>query len=320
MDQRININLLLPKIKQLTNEFISLKPNQANEEIMNSFNHINSQLTSFVEFLTKYGVEKQPDIILEPENNEVWKTRRQKQYIEDNGESEILLKLRSLINKLTESKFNTLSEQIFEIKIDSAKTMLSLASLLFDKMVLEKTFRHVYVKLFQGLSRKEVVNEEGKTIVFQRIFLRKCQDEFEKNIEKEPIPENDEETELVTHKYVAGTVEMLGLLFSEKHIPFNILKIKCLDKLLEVSKVNPKRYSLENFCLILKSLTPSNLDQQTKEHYVSSLKELIEPAKKCQGMRMVFLIEDTIELLTKQEKPEVKPHKIITINKSTKKW
>ena len=85
---------------------------------------------------------------------------------------------------------------------------------------------------------------QDKKIKFQHLFLKKCQEEFEKNIDKEPCKSLDDESQLKIHKFVAATVEMFGLLFIEKFLTFRILKIKCLDKLLLSAKSNPSRYAL----------------------------------------------------------------------------
>ena len=66
-------------------------------------------------------------------------------------------------------------------------------------------------------------------------------------------------------------------------------------------------------------------DNETIKEYTLELNNLLEPAKKAQGMRIVYLMEDCIELLNKSttetkinqptNQPINQPKRVITINK-----
>ena len=66
-------------------------------------------------------------------------------------EDQNMKKFRSLINRLTAEKYERLSKRILEIEIDSYKCMDSLTKLFFEKMVDEKEFRTIYIKLLNQL-------------------------------------------------------------------------------------------------------------------------------------------------------------------------
>lgn len=319
MDKECNIECIF-KLKKITEKFLDCQPeNFTDENMSNIHNEIVVKMKDFLELLNNNNE-------INAKSN-VWKSRRMKgkSSCGEDNDSANMLKLRSLINKLSAEKYEKLSKRILEIEIDSFKTMYTLTTLLFEKMIIEKPSRFTYAKLLNSLNSRETLNEEGKCVKFQQLFLSKCQEEFENNLEKEPCLDKsiDEETQFKIHKYVASTVEMLGLLFAEKFMSFRILKMKCLDKLLLSAKENPRRYALENFCLIIKSLASSenSFDEETIKQYITDLNNLVEPAKKVQGMCIVFLIEDCVQLLTKiNDKPIIpeelpERRKVITINK-----
>ncbi len=267
----------------------------------------------------------------------VWRPMKDRK--NEEKEDHAILRLRDLVNKISADKFKILSQKIIETKIEKESIMNDFASLVFDKMVSESEFRHLYLQLL-GLIKNKIVDDKtnlDEPMTFKSAFVEKCQQEFVKSLTKAPNPEMDQEEEYKCKMYVRGTSQMLGLIFKEGFLPPRILKIYCLDKILESASLDHKRYALENFCHLLQNLLVVNdetiLDLSSKEDYSSKLSSILETLKP-QGGHIVFQIEKTITLLTnapihvspikettviesKQEPvTQVKQKRVFTINKS----
>ena len=100
------------------------------------------------------------------------------------------------------------------------------------------------------------------------------------------------------------------------------------NMLLSSAKENHKRYATENICHLLQTIAPKllpNLDIPTKNSYITTLTEFIEPTKVSQGMRLVFILQTTIEALnnpppppkiSNTTKPLTTSKKVLVIKKS----
>jgi len=85
---------------------------------------------------------------------------------------------RGLLNKLTVEKFDIITAEILQIKIDSVLLLRGLIHLIFDKATDEPQFAFMYARLCERVQKECPVFEEKLT--FRRLLLNKCQEEFEK--------------------------------------------------------------------------------------------------------------------------------------------
>merc|ERR1712060_201134 len=88
-------------------------------------------------------------------------------------------KTRSILNKLTPQKFETLLDQFSNLKIESDEEMKECTQLIFDKAVEEPSFCILYAKMCDVI-RKAAKNDARKDKVFQRVLIQIVQKEFDK--------------------------------------------------------------------------------------------------------------------------------------------
>ncbi|CAH3118757.1 unnamed protein product, partial [Porites lobata] len=105
---------------------------------------------------------------------------------EEQKTEELFRKVRSILNKLTPQKFQTLTQQIIDLDIDTPERLEGAIDLIFEKAIDEAAFSVAYANMCRCLvpvsKKKMVVEKEGvkKDISFRKILLNRCQKEFEK--------------------------------------------------------------------------------------------------------------------------------------------
>lgn len=120
------------------------------------------------------------------ETENAWKPTRLKQMnqTEEEAKTEALYKrVRSVLNKLTPQKFNTLVEQVRSLPIDTQERLQGVINLVFEKAVDEPSFSVEYALLCKELAQMEVAGYEGQdsSVSFKKLIITRCQKEFEKN-------------------------------------------------------------------------------------------------------------------------------------------
>lgn len=85
---------------------------------------------------------------------------------EQNKTEALYKKVRSVLNKLTPQKFNTLVNQVRELKIDSQERLQGVIDLVF-----EKVRKLNYIKCFSLFSRLNIIVDNNKKILCK--FLMK---------------------------------------------------------------------------------------------------------------------------------------------------
>ncbi|PFX24037.1 Eukaryotic translation initiation factor 4 gamma 1 [Stylophora pistillata] len=169
---------------------------------------------------------------------------------------EILRKVRSILNKLTPQKFQTLTKQIMDLEIDTPERLESAIDLIFEKAIDEPAFSVAYANMCRCLIPKKVaVEKDGskKDVTFRTILLNKCQREFEKekSVEKrihEKLEEltskglSEEELEMkkkdlqdeetLVKRRTLGNIRFIGELFKLKMLTESIMH-DCVVKLLK---------------------------------------------------------------------------------------
>lgn len=120
------------------------------------------------------------------ETENAWKPARLKQctLTEEETKTEALYKrVRSVLNKLTPQKFNTLVEQVRHLPIDTQERLQGVINLVFEKAVDEPSFSVEYALLCKELAMMEVAGSDTQdcSISFKKLIITRCQKEFEKN-------------------------------------------------------------------------------------------------------------------------------------------
>lgn len=254
-----------------------------------------------------------------------WESSRNKNI---SSNEKILQKVTGYLNRLTEEKFNTLSQKILDCGITNSELLRGVIKLIFEKAILEPKFSAMYAELckrLEGVKLEDKSDEENpstKQNTFKRLLLNRCQEEFEKTFcrkeEEKKTPEIDpsisredriklEEEETIKKKKILGNITFIGELFKIKMLTAKIMH-ECISTLLGDPKT-PNAENIEALCRLLTTIGKS-LEGKSKEEmsrYFVILKELSE--NQSLPARNRFMLDDLIELRNNSWTPrnEVKP-------------
>ncbi|UYV71075.1 EIF4G3 [Cordylochernes scorpioides] len=97
-------------------------------------------------------------------------------------DAKIYREVRSILNKLTPEKFDSLLKQLQSVQIDTVERLEGVINLVFEKAVDEPKFAVPYANLCKHLAKIKVkVDDSDNTVNFRKLLLTKCQKEFEKD-------------------------------------------------------------------------------------------------------------------------------------------
>ncbi|KAL6260894.1 hypothetical protein P5V15_008422 [Pogonomyrmex californicus] len=254
------------------------------------------------------------------ETENAWKPTRLKQLSlsEEEAKTEILYKrVRSVLNKLTPQKFNTLVEQVRHLPIDTQERLQGVINLVFEKAVDEPSFSVEYALLCKELGMMEVAgpDTQDSSVSFKKLIITRCQKEFEKNpiddvarnrkikeIDECNDPEKKKELQLALEEEErririksVGNIRFIGELYKQQILTTKIMH-RCIRHLLEQNDED----NLECLC---KLLTTIGKDLELKgsveemQEYFNRMQEIV--ARKGQSKissRIRFMLQDVIDL------------------------
>ncbi|XP_015120443.1 eukaryotic translation initiation factor 4 gamma 1 isoform X2 [Diachasma alloeum] len=266
------------------------------------------------------------------ETENAWKPTRLKSEMlpgEEAKSQALYKKVRSVLNKLTPQKFNTLVNQVRALEIDTQERLQGVIDLVFEKAVDEPSFSVAYALMCKELSGMKVstgekrVDETGKKVDvyvdFRKLLVTRCQMEFEKNmvdesaraakvqeIENTTDPEKkkelqfnlSEEDRRIRMKSV-GNIRFIGELYKQEMLIAKIMHT-CVKHLL----ATPDEENLECLCKLLttigKTLEPKS-EPSVFPGYFNQLAELSsKKSSKKISSRVRFMIQDVIDLRASQ--------------------
>ncbi|XP_075212350.1 eukaryotic translation initiation factor 4 gamma 3-like isoform X3 [Lycorma delicatula] len=246
---------------------------------------------------------------------------------EDKKTQELYKKVRSILNKLTPEKFETLVNQVKALPIDTPERLEGVINLVFDKAIDEPGFAKAYASMCKLVANVEVKVDEKATngkgnLVFRKLLLTRCQSEFESNKaaeldsekrlqeikactdpeKKKELQLNFEEEERQIRRKSVGNIRFIGELFKHEMLTAGIMH-RCIQHLLNKHEEEP----LECLCKLLttigKELETATLSAN-KDHQVPSLDVYFEKmqdlAQKRENSkissRVRFMLQDVIDL------------------------
>ncbi|XP_015747286.1 PREDICTED: eukaryotic translation initiation factor 4 gamma 1-like [Acropora digitifera] len=231
---------------------------------------------------------------------------------------ELFRKVRGILNKLTPQKFQTLTQQITDLDIDTQERLEGAIDLIFAKAIDEATFSVAYAKMCQFLvseNKKVVVEKDGvkKDISFRKILLNRCQKEFEKenSIEKnvnekladlvnqglneEELQKRKSDLEDQVHqakRRTLGNIRFIGELFKLKMLTESIMH-DCVFKLLRSNDEE----SFECLCKLLVTIGKDLDHEKGKgrvDQYFTQINKII--SAKITSSRVRFMMQDIVDL------------------------
>ncbi|XP_076181960.1 eukaryotic translation initiation factor 4 gamma isoform X3 [Ptiloglossa arizonensis] len=258
------------------------------------------------------------------ETENAWKPTRLKgtNLNEEETKSIALYKrVRSVLNKLTPQKFDTLVDQVRSLTIDTPERLEGVINLVFEKAVDEPSFSVAYALMCKELAMMEVsgldndAENQESSISFKKLIITRCQKEFEKNpvnekarimklkeIEectdpdrKKDLQQSLEDEERRIRIKSVGNVRFIGELYKKGILTTKIMR-RCLRQLLDQSDED----SLECLCKLLttigKDLEATGAVKEMQDHF-NKMQDIV--ARRAQGKissRIRFMLQDVIDL------------------------
>lgn len=245
------------------------------------------------------------------------------------GESEeempdelIIRKVKSLLNKLTFEKFDSISSQIWEYasysrKEDNGRALRLVIQLTFDKACDEPAFAPMWAQLCERLYQSmtddikdvNVFDKEGKIVhgahLFRKYLLNRCQSDFERGwkMQLPKFDENNPDVMLSDEYYAAvkakrqglGLVQLIGELFKRRMLTERIM-IQCFGRLC----ADPKTVGDEETETMCKLMTTvgKNLDVKGTRDYLDAFFERMNEMTESPNLssRVKFMIMDVFDL------------------------
>jgi len=172
----------------------------------------------------------------------------------------IIRQMKSILNKLTVEKFDTLYCRLLECGISTQEHMEVLVKEVFEKA----TLQHHFIEMYTGLCIKltEAFKQRGESeasfegINFRKILLNQCQDSFETYLKPPEALDKLEGEEFFEAKVryktkMLGNMKFVGQLLINKALSSKVA-IQCMEELLE----NSSEETLETLCAFLTTIGP----------------------------------------------------------------
>jgi hypothetical protein len=233
----------------------------------------------------------------------------------------IFKKMRSLLNKLTLEKFDSISQKILDMGISSEAILQGVINLIFDKALDEPTFGGMYAQLCQFLSVnlprvQGWIDMETRNNAFRRILLNKCQEEFEsgqkwadqaESMAKEQKKADElpaEEREALMEKVFAinkakrralGNIHFIGELFKLQMLTEKIIHA-CISQLLR-NITEPEEEDIESLCKLMTTVG-QKLDHNKAKSYMDTYFQRLGELSRHMALpsRIRFMLKDLIDL------------------------
>lgn len=221
------------------------------------------------------------------------------------SDEQVARSIKSILNKLTIEKFESLCEQLVGCGLRSAAHAELLIHEIFEKATMQHHFVDMYADLCKFLEKyftdhpivdktANSSNKEGKGICFKRLLLDECQASFEMRSSLGKVDTQDEEAAFRYKTRMLGNIKLVGALLSR-----DMLAGKVGLAIVQEMLCSPTPESLESAALLLTTAGPA-LDRPDRSshpalnHIFARIAELVKSAH-CRA-RERFLLKDLLEL------------------------
>jgi len=282
-----------------------------------------------------------------------WKPGVKNSKEETDSEELLKKKVRSILNKLTPQKFETLVNQFQELAIDSEAKLSNCMELVFEKAVDEPAFSVAYAQMCKVMQMKKVPidGQEEQFVNFRKLLISRCQREFEKDYmtdldrdqyikdmneakteeDKKQVKLAFEHNERRLRRRSLGNIRFIGELYKLQMLTARIMH-ECVKKLLK--EVDDE--SLECLCRLLTTVG-QELDTETRKRlqtgsaqqnagindldkYFKEMEVVMKDKKT--SARVRFLMQDVVELRLnnwKKRREDAGPKTIEQIHKDAER-
>ena len=213
--------------------------------------------------------------------------------LEESSPEYIKRKVRSLLNKLTAERFDSISDQILEwtnksVTETDGQTLRLVIKLIFEKAKDEQFWSTMYAKLCRKLWQDinpevqdaEMTGADGKPLsgglLFRKYLLSRCQEDFKKGRERKVdasaakqqkagdrhTEDKDYAAAQAAKRQGLGLVKFVGELFKLEMLSTRVIHA-CIVNLLLANVVDPDEEDVESLCQLLTTVG-AKLEAQPK--------------------------------------------------------
>eukprot|EP00930_Biecheleria_cincta_P016018 TRINITY_DN13163_c0_g1_i3.p1 TRINITY_DN13163_c0_g1~~TRINITY_DN13163_c0_g1_i3.p1 ORF type:complete len:472 (+),score=100.05 TRINITY_DN13163_c0_g1_i3:63-1478(+) len=165
--------------------------------------------------------------------------------------------VKSILNKLTWEKFDTLYAQLLDhCRVDNPTTRAEILEVIAREVFKKATVQHNFIEMYADVCSKleADLKKDGLEVNFRRPLLEQCQESFTLHLEPPQIDqclEYEEQYELLV-KYktkMLGNVKLIGHLLRLRMLAAKII-FHCTDELISIGSAE----ALETLCAFLETL------------------------------------------------------------------
>jgi len=213
------------------------------------------------------------------------------------SDEEVVRAMKSILNKLTVEKFDSLSAQIIHCGIRTALHLELLIVEIFEKATTQHHFIDMYADLCVLLNKADIINDPK--VNFKKILLNCCQASFEKNLTPPSgiADLNSEDRTIADNLYkmrMLGNIRFVGALLVRKMLASKVM-LAIMEELLQ----DPTPEALESLAAFLTVVSPTF--DSPDWPYITSLNAIFKQVEKLikkssVSKRVRCLLKDVVEL------------------------
>jgi hypothetical protein len=227
--------------------------------------------------------------------------QRKRDALDAENDENVTRAARSILNKLTVEKFDSLFEQLTTCGITRPHHISILMREVFEKATTQHHFIPMYAELCVKLEKDPriapVVFEEADELQnFRRLLLNQCQNVFEQVLESRSVEDNaDEEVTFRRKQQAIGNMKLIGQLLAHGMLSSDLFT-ECCEELLRKHTECPE--ALESLVALMMVAGPK-FDQRGWQYYQRLEKILADMGAltkdKSVPPRLRFLIRDVLD-------------------------
>jgi len=252
---------------------------------------------------SKTGSKRRPDENLPKLQSSELSWAAKQQALKEDSDNNVVRNMKSVLNKLTVEKFDTLYQKLLESGIETEEHAAILMKEVFEKATLQHHFIEMYtglcIKLNGWFNERGIKDQKGGLVSFRTILLNQCQDSFDEYL-KPPEGLQDLEGEeqfeaKVRYKTkMIGNMKFVGQLLINKALSSKII-LQCTEELLNIKSEE----TLETLCAFLLTVGPEfdKKDWRNADHLDHIFQKAKELSKDSSiPSRVRCLLQDVLDL------------------------
>lgn len=234
-------------------------------------------------------------------SSDSWASKQRARAASEDEDVKVIRAARSILNKLTIEKFDSLFQKIATCGIRTEHHIATLMHEIFEKATTQHQFIPMYAELCVRLEKDSHIvsaaQEAGYMHNFRRLLLNECQHAFEQLLEPcEAANVVDEEHQIQRKQRALGNIKLIGELVVQGMLSSDLL-IECGNELLKARTTCPE--ALESLAALMMVVGPKfdSKDWQHHSRFEEMMTQIDELTRdKSTPPRVRFLLCDVLDV------------------------